>query len=217
MIEAILPAAARSAESPGNGEPPPLFAAEEELIARAVAKRRREFADGRDCARRALGAFGIAPVAILRGERGEPLWPAGMVGAITHCDGYRGSAVAREHEVAALGIDAEPHAPLPDGVLAAIARPEEVERVVVLAAAEPGIHWDRLLFCAKESIYKAWYPLARRPLGFEDASVRFDVTNREFTARLLVPAPTIAGKPFQPSGRWLVADGFALAATAVIP
>jgi 4'-phosphopantetheinyl transferase EntD len=35
-------------------------------------------------------------------------------------------------------------------------RPEERE----LLATLPGpVHWDRLLFSAKESVYKAWYPL----------------------------------------------------------
>ncbi len=106
MIEAILPPAVRAAESLGDEEPPPPLGAEAELVARAVEKRRREFAGGRDCARRALAALGIAPLAILSGERGEPLWPEGVVGAITHCAGYRGSAVARAGEVAALGIDA---------------------------------------------------------------------------------------------------------------
>ncbi len=215
MIEAILPTAARSAESLGDAEPPPPLAAEAALVAGAVPKRRREFAGGRDCARRALAALGLPPAPILAGERGEPLWPQGVVGTITHCAGYRASAVAPADEVAALGIDAEPHAPLPEGVLEAIARREEVERLAALAAAEPAVHWDRLLFCAKESIYKAWYPLARRPLGFEEASVSFD-RGGGFTAQLLAPAPTVSGEPWiEPRGRWLVSAGLALTATAL--
>ncbi len=217
MIEAILPAAAHAAESLGEREPPPLLRGEEELVAGAVAKRRREFAAGRDCARRALAALSVPPAPILSGPRGEPLWPAGVVGSIAHCAGYAAAAVARAEEVAALGIDAEPHAPLPPGVLETIARPEELDRIEALAAAQPAIHWDRLLFCAKESIYKAWYPLTGRPLEFGEASVSFDPGRGGFGARLLVPAPAVGGKRWnEPRGRWLVAGGLALTAVAVM-
>src|SRR5262249_33599292 len=61
--------------------------------------------------------------------------------------------------------------------------------------------WDRLLFSAKESVYKAWFPLARRWLGFEEADVTLDPAGR-FTARLLVPGP-VSGF----TGRWTVHNG----------
>ena len=34
-----------------------------------------------------------------------------------------------------------------------------------------GSPWDRILFCLKESIYKAWFPVTRAPLGFHDVEV----------------------------------------------
>ena len=37
------------------------------------------------------------------------------------------------------------------------------------------LHWDRILFCAKEATYKAWFPLTHRWLGFEDAHITFTV------------------------------------------
>jgi 4'-phosphopantetheinyl transferase EntD len=218
VIEAILPAAVRAAESLGDEEPPPLLPAERPLVAAAVAKRQREFAAGRDCARRALAALGMPPGPILSGRRGEPLWPEGVVGAITHCSGYRGSAVARAGEVAAIGIDAEPHAPLPEGVLATIAREEEIARLQALAAAAPELHGDRLLFCAKEAIYKAWYPRAGEPLGFEDASVSFDLDRGRFAARLLASPGSGAGRGWaELSGSWLIAEGLVLTAIAISP
>ena len=128
MIEAILPAAVAVAEARDDEAPVELFPAEEAIVARAVAKRRRrEFATGRGCAHRALAALGASAGPIAAGERGEPLWPGGVVGTITHCDGYRGCAVARAAELATIGIDAEPHEPLPDGLLADLARPEEID------------------------------------------------------------------------------------------
>jgi len=82
--------------------------------------------------------------------------------------------------VAALGVDAEPDEPLPDGVLEVIARPEERKRLAELAAADDRIRWDRLLFCAKEAVYKAWFPLTGRWLGFEEVLVTVDPERGRF-------------------------------------
>ncbi|TPQ20638.1 4'-phosphopantetheinyl transferase superfamily protein [Streptomyces sporangiiformans] len=77
---------------------------------------------------------------------------------MTHCAGYRAEAAAHRSDLRTLGIDAEPHAPLPDGVLEFIALPEESSHVARLARHSPEVHWDRLLFCAKEAVCKAWFP-----------------------------------------------------------
>ena len=98
---------------------------EEPLIARSVAKRRNEFVTVRHCARLALSELGVPPVPILKGEKGEPCWPDGVVGSLTHCEGYRGAAVAPQGRVRSVGIDAEPHDVLPSGVLDAISLPGE--------------------------------------------------------------------------------------------
>ena len=86
---------------------------EEPLIARSVAKRRNEFITVRHCARIALGELGVPPVPILKGDKGEPCWPDGVVGSLTHCTGYRGAVVGRSAAVRSVGIDAEPHDVLP--------------------------------------------------------------------------------------------------------
>jgi 4'-phosphopantetheinyl transferase EntD len=193
-----------------------LYPQEEAVIGRAVEKRRREFATARMCARTALSRLGFPPVAIPTGERGEPRWPTGVVGSITHCESYRASAVARRRDIAALGIDAEPNAELPDGLLGDIARPEELPRLRRLAAQRPDVHWDRLLFSAKESVYKAWFPLAERWLGFEDAVIEIDPEAGTFEAKLLVAGPRLHDAPLRGfSGRWMAHDGLVLTAIAV--
>lgn len=219
MIEAILPAGVASAESFGDPPDAVLFDAEAESIVRAVAKRRNEYTTARHCARLAMSELGVAPVAILTGNNREPLWPPGIVGSMTHCDGYRAAALARNDLVASLGIDAEPHAPLPAGVLTTIARPEELVRLAELADAFPDVWWDRLTFSAKESVYKAWFPLARRWLGFEDATLLIDPAAGTFTAELLqADLPVVGGRAFDTvSGRWLVRDGFVVTSAAVGP
>jgi 4'-phosphopantetheinyl transferase EntD len=213
VIEEILPEAVVVAEAFDDDlAGSELFGEEEQAVARAVDKRRREFTTARACARRALGGLGVPPVPILRGDKGAPRWPAGVVGSITHCDGYRAAAVARDTEVTTIGIDAEPHKVLPEGVLAQVAHPEEVTDLLGLGAAAPQVCWDALLFSAKESTYKAWFPLARRWLGFHDAIVTLGPEGG-FTVRLLVPAPPPLGAGLR--GRWLVRDGLLITALTV--
>lgn len=208
MIRDILPPPVAAEEAFGTGPGGPLFPEEEQVIARAVPKRRREFATARGCARTALGRLGVPPAPILPGLRGAPQWPPGIVGSITHCAGYVAAAVARDSDVVTIGLDAEPHDRLPDGVLGAIALPQEQVRVAELAAARPGVCWDRVLFCVKETVYKAWFPLTQRWLGFEEACVDLDPDGQSFTARLLVDGPAVDGRVLAGfTGRFLVSQG----------
>ena len=215
MIGDILPPEVAVEEAFGDVPNVALFPDEEAVIANAVDKRRREFTTVRACARAALAKLGIPPVSIVPGLRGAPQWPPGVVGSITHCAGYRASAVARDRDVVTIGLDAEPHDTLPHGVLEAIAYGGEEARLAALAAVRPEVRWDRILFCAKESVYKAWFPLTRRWLGFEEASVTINPVSRTFTARLLVDGPVVNGAVLTGfEGRWLVSDG--LIATAIV-
>ena len=217
MIEEILPAAVASAEMFTDPPDAMLFPQEAAIVERASDKRRREFTAGRECARIALGKLGIAPVPILIGERGAPQWPPGIVGSITHCDGYRAAAAAHASDVAAIGMDAEPDDLLPRGVLDVISLPAERTRLSALAGERPAMCWDRLLFSAKESVYKAWFPLTGRWLGFEDADVTISPAGT-FTARLRtgLTEPTEAQPPPASfAGRWLAAGGLMLTAITV--
>ena len=189
---------------------------EEPLVAKSVAKRRNEFVTVRHCARQALGQLGVPPAPILKGDKGEPCWPDGVVGSLTHCRGYRGAVVGRAGSVRSVGIDAEPHDVLPDGVLGAIGLDVERDEIAALPA---GPHWDRILFCAKEATYKAWYPLTRRWLGFEDAHIVFDVdprgggTTGVFVSTILIDGAALSGPPLTAlRGRWAVERGLVLTA-----
>jgi 4'-phosphopantetheinyl transferase EntD len=119
--------------------------------------------------------------------------------------------------VPGIGIDAEPNGPLPDGVLDLVAGAPEQAMLAALAAADPGVHWERLLFSAKEAVYKAWYPLTGRWLGFPDARVRIDAAAGSFRAEVLVPADRAdGGAPLDTmEGRFLVERGLVVTAVAV--
>ncbi len=215
MIEEILPERVVAVETRHDRADVQLFPEEERILGQAVEKRRREFTTARVCAREALAELGFRAIPILAGQRGEPLWPDGIVGSITHCDGYRACAVARSSEIVTIGIDAETNAALPEGLLPDIARPEELPLLRRLARDSPQVHWDRLLFSAKESVYKAWFPLAKRWLGFEEATIAIERETGTFSARLLVPGPQLADRRLTGfSGRWLVRDGLVLTAIA---
>lgn len=211
MIEEILPSAVVATERRQFRSERLRFAAERASVREAVTKRRREFAAGRDCAHEALRQLGCPLTPLISSARGEPQWPPGVVGSITHTEGYCACAVARKGDIVALGIDAEPHVPLPQGVpIASIACANELPGLQRMHRESPEVHVDRLLFSAKESVFKAWYPLTKRELDFAKARVTFRAGGK-FEASLLVAVPAIAGRSLNVwSGRWLVRDGLVL-------
>lgn len=216
VIEQLLPSAVVTVEAYGQNDADlTLFPEEAALMTRAVAKRRREFAVVRSCARRAMEKLGVPPQPVLSGEHGAPRWPAELVGSMTHCDNYCAAALARTADLASLGIDAEVHQPLPDEVLPVVALPAEADRLRRLSDRRPDVHWDRLLFSAKESVYKTWFPLTQEWLDFKEADIELSEDGR-FRAALLVPGPQVGGHRLDHfEGRWTTALGLIATAVAV--
>ncbi|MET8871159.1 4'-phosphopantetheinyl transferase superfamily protein [Nocardia sp. NPDC004604] len=176
----------------------------------------REATNGRTAARRALQSLGIPETPILRGPKGEPLWPAGVVGAITHKEGYYAAVVADAAHIRSIGIDAEDNGPMSEGAMRIAARPEEQVWLAEVGRHD-GVHWDRVLFSAKESVYKAWYQLTgRSKIGFRDALLTFDIDAGTFHAQLFVDGTAISGSPVtEMSGRFVVCDDRILTAAIV--
>jgi enterobactin synthetase component D / holo-[acyl-carrier protein] synthase len=207
VLADLLPPAAAAAESLGP-EPEPgagLFPAEAALVRTADPRRRAEFTAGRACARTALARLGLPATPVLTGRAGEPRWPAGVTGSITHCAGYRACAVARTADLAGLGIDAEPDAGLPAGLIESVTSGAERAWIARLAAAAgPAVCWDRLLFSAKEAAGKFWYPLTGQWPWFGDLTV-FPGTDGTFEVDLAGSAAT---------GRWLARAGLIVTAVS---
>lgn len=183
-----------------------LWPEERASIGDVVEGRFRDHVLGRRCARLALEELGVDPAPILIGDHRQPLWPPNIVGAITHTTGYVAAAVARKADVGSVGIDAEPDLPLPNGVLRRIARSEDsawLDSGADFGVVDPG----RLLFSAKEAVYKTWFPLAERWLGFGDAYLEVDAGERSFRAHI-----TIDGPVESLDGRYLVVDGIVITA-----
>lgn len=204
-----------------------LYPQEAATVARAVPRRQAEYAEVRACARQAMHRLGVPPLPILSGQDRAPIWPEGLVGSMTHCAGYRAAAVAMVSDVVTLGIDAEVHDHLPAGVLDYITSPGERAWVAELTADHPAVSWDRLVFSAKEAVFKAWYPLTGRWLGFEQAELRPGppVGRGEvgtFLAKLLVPGPicpagSAAGQEISEfNGLWMADDRHLVTAITVL-
>ena len=214
LVARVLPSSVHCAEVVGEATCGGLFPEEEQVVARAVDARRREFATVRRCAREALRRLGHDPAPLLPGPGGAPVWPAGVRGSMTHCPGYAAAAVAPVDRVAAIGIDAEPDEPLPEGVLDLLATPGE--RTWLDRSAPPGgPHLDRLLFSAKESAYKAWFPAVGEWIEPQQTEVRFGPGGRSFTVHLRRGGLNVRGRPVtRMSGRWVGRGGVLV--TAVV-
>ncbi|WP_456788100.1 4'-phosphopantetheinyl transferase family protein [Cellulomonas sp. P5_C5] len=206
MIERVLPAGVEVAEHTGPPLPAALHPSEEAGVVNAVPARRAEYAAVRGCARTALRRLGLVDAVVPAGPDRAPVWPAGIVGSMTHVDGYRAAAVGRSETWAGLGIDAEERAPLPPGVADLVLSPDEQ---AALVRTDPALCLDRVLFSAKESVYKVWYPVTRTWLGFEDVEVRLG--DGTFVARVGLPG---LGTDVL-HGRWAVGDGLVVTAVAL--
>lgn len=213
MISAILPEWAYATEVFGIDKEV-MFDEEALLVGSAVPERRAEFLTGRKCAHLALAKLGIASTPILRGPNREPLWPEGVAGSITHCRGYCAAAVARSGGERWIGIDAESNEPLPRGIIDIIASASEIE--LAAAALRRIANWDRLVFSAKESVYKAWYPCRKARFNALDFSIKFLPESSCFEVDFSTPGfdgNQRAGARFH--GRYLVGNDMILTSVAV--
>ncbi|MBJ6133016.1 4'-phosphopantetheinyl transferase superfamily protein [Ochrobactrum sp. Q0168] len=125
---------------------------------------RRASGTARIAARELLEIHGKGDLAILRGASGEPIWPAGIVGSLAHDDDMAVAAVASSADFLLVGIDVEPAVPLPEDIAALVKQPGD-------RLPEGAADADRILFCAKEAVYKAVYPLDRVVLNYDDIIV----------------------------------------------
>lgn len=206
----LLPFPVRTAEmDPRMTHGNDLLPEEEPAVARAVDSRRREFSAGRRCARSAMAALGAQPLPIVQGGDRAPIWPDGLVGSITHTEGWCAAAVARiDDGIRAIGLDVEPAAPIDAPLLRIICIPEERELV-----GERGL-LGRLIFSAKESAYKAQYQLTRTLLGFHAMQILLDEQTQRFSAVFRKDvAPFARGDRLD--GRFVLEQGFLMTAVTI--
>jgi 4'-phosphopantetheinyl transferase EntD len=118
------------------------------------------------------------------------------VGSITHTAGFCAAAVALSESFAGVGLDAERDEALSERAAARICAPGELAALRALSGRSPE-RWAAVVFSAKETVYKAYFPITGFFIGFRDASVALfpesDDAGR-FEVRLLRrDAPDAAG------------------------
>ena len=150
-----------------------LFPEEQAAISKAVAKRQREFAAGRNLAREALGRLGQEACAIPRNER-APIWPDGIVGSISHSDELVAVCVAQANRYAGVGVDIEAVGRVTDDIEARILTPAELDDESVEDART-------LRFACKEAIYKAVNPIIGEYFGFQVVRIDLEPSEGEGT------------------------------------
>jgi 4'-phosphopantetheinyl transferase EntD len=151
--------------SPGDEDT--LWPDERLAFASSVAKVRRASGAARMVARQLLKRLGQPECALPRGSGGAPTWPTGIVGSLSHDARVAVAAIGRCRDVHALGIDVEPAESLPSELLDLVATPQER-----LSISDDPYH-GRLLFVAKEAVYKAVYPLDQVFLEHHDVQIKF--------------------------------------------
>lgn len=144
-------------------------------FAGSIASVRRASGAARIVARHLLAQLGHADWSLPKTASGAPSWPAGIVGSLSHDAHLAVAAIAMRDAFRILGIDVEPAETLSPDLLDIVATPRE------RTAIEHDPYGGRLLFAAKEAVYKAVYPLDRTFLDHHDVEV--DLLHRHATVR----------------------------------
>jgi len=169
-VSELFPAGVIAAELTVPASRELLTAAELQFIAHCAEKRIQDFAAGRACAHRALRELGISDFTLLAGKQREPIWPAAIVGSITHTSSYAAAAVARQCDLRSVGLDCEVVDAVDEELWSQICTPVEIERLAQLPPPERG-RQAALIFAAKEAFYKCQFPLTGAWVGFEDVVI----------------------------------------------
>ncbi len=188
----------------------PLWPEEVPAVVKAVAKRRLEFAAGRQAARAAMANLGRSPAPIPMGADRAPVWPDGLVGSIAHCETACIAVVAHQDQIRAIGVDIESATHLPTDLWDTVCTPDECAWLNRQPASDRGI-LAKLIFSAKESVYKAQYPLTGQVIGFDEVEVSCKPGRSVFSAYLQRAARPI-GWPDHLAGKYFIGDGLIISA-----
>jgi 4'-phosphopantetheinyl transferase EntD len=158
-----------------EGDEDALLSAEIEGFAGSVVKVRRASGAARIVARELMARLGCPAQPVPRSASGAPRWPTGIVGSIAHDATATVVALASAADFGSLGIDIEPAESLDPDLWELIAGPNERRRMT----DDP--FGGRLLFAAKEAVYKAVHPLDQVFLEHHDVEV--DLASRRAVVR----------------------------------
>jgi len=169
--------------SMASGNPSELHPLERLAIATAQPARSREFAAGRNAARKAMAYFGLGDIEIPSSPDRCPVWPKGVVGSISHSRHFATAAVTRDKRLAGIGIDIEE--PWVDNARDIVTRVLTAREISILKTLPDERVEQRLarVACCKEAAYKAVYPIVGEYFDFPDIEIDFERDLRTFYVR----------------------------------
>lgn len=211
-LEGILPQFCYAAELYGEGHSRWLTEDETKCIAKAVPKRIKEFAAGRACARRALLELGFEGASIATRPDRQPVWPVGIVGSISHTNGYCAAAVATEENLYAVGIDCELIGAVDNTLWKLVSTDRERTWLYSLDSRNATLA-ATLLFAAKEAAFKCQYPSTKEWWDFQDVDIGL-IGPRTSSGTFFVwptrQCKILAGAPSKLYGSYLIHDRFVI-------
>jgi 4'-phosphopantetheinyl transferase EntD len=151
---------------------------DEHLCLESMAEQRQiEFSSGRYCLHQCQNLLDLKPAAILRKSR-HPIWPTkNYIGSISHCDIAAAAIISSQNR--SIGLDIERTSRVGVKVLDTLFTAKE-KQAFELLANKSNEYLPGIAFSAKESGYKAIYPIGGEFIGFQEAEIRLDLQTNTF-------------------------------------
>jgi 4'-phosphopantetheinyl transferase EntD len=168
-------------------------------------QRRAQFATGRSRARHAFARLGAPLVAIPFDDEGAPIWPAGVVGSISHKREHCIAAVARTTVFENVGVDLE--FDVDDRAESELVRRVCVtatERAQAVALRDEMRSPGTFFLAAKEAYFKFQFPMTRTRLDWDEVEVTLLHDHSFHVMRIGDPSSLVSGVRLVALG-WIVA------------
>ncbi|WP_161860670.1 4'-phosphopantetheinyl transferase family protein [Algicella marina] len=215
VARGLFPAEISVAATDPRREYEGLMAEEVKAIVRATPRRRREFVAGRVAARHAMSALGYGHNSVPSGSDRAPVWPPGLVGSISHTGSVCMSVVARSSTASAIGIDVETDEPLSQDLWDTVLTSSDQSMLRSFPRADRG-RIAKIIFSAKECVYKCQYPISKKLFGFDMLNITLDMEGYRFWATLNDDvAPFSRGTSF--AGNFALTDNVVITGMTLAP
>jgi 4'-phosphopantetheinyl transferase EntD len=180
-----------------------LSPAELALVDGSAGKRKTDFSTGRFCAKKALEQLGIGHSQILRDSGKQPIWPAGIVGSISHSSLLTGAIVGKNSDIVSVGLDIETIGGVELNMWDILFLESEQQFLNLLNNEDRNLY-PTLLFSLKECFYKFQYPLTRQFLEFNE--VEFNMMNEQISMKVIKAGYEMGFNLEKLQFHWTVAD-----------
>jgi 4'-phosphopantetheinyl transferase EntD len=180
MIESVFPSTVFCVYSSRLPPDFQLLSTESNATKNMVPRRVREFTHGRYCARTALERLGCLSQVVPVGAGRAPVWPPGITGSLAHHRDVAVAVVARREDLSCLGVDLEAAADLDHDLVPLITTAAEIDALSTAMSAGTAA---KIIFSAKESVFKCLWPSLERYIDFMDIEIVANPSDKTFLAR----------------------------------